>query len=240
MSDAPPVTDPHAGDPVITLRGVTRHYVGRVETVRAITDVDLLLHAGTLTALVGPSGSGKTTLINLIVGWEHPDSGEITTASRHGWTDVAVVPQGLGLIDDLTLAENIALPIRIARRTRSRNAKKHGTDDQSPLALLMARLGLGGLGARLPQEISLGEQQRGAVARAVIGRPRLLVADEPTAHQDEANADLVFSMLQQAARAGSAVLVATHEVRLLEQVDRIITINNGTIEHRSTGNSETV
>ena len=225
MSETPSAADAAVSDPVITLERVTRHYVGRVETVRAITDVDLVLRSGTLTALVGPSGSGKTTLINLMVGWEEPDSGEITITktsqtSGHGWADVAVVPQGLGLIDDLTLAENIALPIRIAKG-----------DVASPSSL-MARLGLEELGARLPNEISLGEQQRGAVARAVVGRPRLLVADEPTAHQDEANVDLVFSMLEQAAQAGSAVLVATHEVRLLERVDRIVRIDNGTISQQ--------
>lgn len=211
-----------ASAPVISLRNVTRHYVGRVETVRAVTDVDLVLHARTLTALVGPSGSGKTTLINLMVGWEAPDSGEITITkgsrpSRPNWADVAVVPQGIGLIDDLTLAENIALPTRITK------------GDPALPSSLMARLGLEELGARLPHEISLGEQQRGAVARAVVGRPRLLVADEPTAHQDEANADLVFSMLEQAAKAGAAVLVATHEVRLLERVDRIVRIDNGSV-----------
>lgn len=230
MSDAPVMNGQKTSDSVVELRDVTRHYKGRVETVRAVTDADLTLHAGTVTALVGPSGSGKTTLINLIVGWELPDRGEITMKSSKGWDNIAVVPQGLGLIEDLTLAENIGLPIRIAGRQR--RAGKPATADEWSTSTIMAELGLGELGSRLPREVSLGEQQRGAVARAVIGRPRLLVADEPTAHQDEANADLVFSVLEQAALAGSAVLLATHEVRLLERVDRIVEIHSGTIVHR--------
>lgn len=210
-------TAPTIDSPVLQLVSVSRHFRSRAETVRAVSDADLELSAGSLTALVGPSGSGKTTLINLIVGWEKPDSGEIIVSRSGGWNDLAVVPQGLGLIDDLTIIENIGLPTRLG-------SGGAGTVDD-----LMAQLGLEELGRRLPSEVSLGEQQRTALARAVIGRPRLLVADEPTAHQDEANSDRVLAILQRAAAEGSAVLVATHETRLLERVDRVVAMESGSI-----------
>lgn len=220
MTTTPPTTTPPVdNDPVVRLRGVSRHYRGRVETVRAVSDVDLELSAGSLTALVGPSGSGKTTLINMIVGWETPDRGEVVVARRADWDDIAVVPQGLGLIDDLTIAENVVLPIRL------------GAHGDASVDDLMVELGLDHLGHRLPSEVSLGEQQRASLARAVVGQPRLLVADEPTAHQDEANADRVFSLLRRAAASSSAVLIATHETRFLAQFDRIVTMDGGsTIE----------
>lgn len=203
--------------PALELRSVTRHYQGRVETVRAVTDANLVLHGGSLTALIGPSGSGKTTLVNLIVGWEEPDSGEVLMPSRSNWSDLAVVPQGIGLIEDLTIRENIDLPLRL------------GTPGQATAAELMEQLGLSELSDRRPYEISLGEQQRAAIARSMVGQPRVLVADEPTAHQDEANADRIFSMLQRAAAAGSAVIIATHETRLLERADRVIRMEHGSL-----------
>lgn len=218
---SPTTASPTTGDPALRLRSVSRHFKGRVETVRAVTDADLELTAGTVTALVGPSGSGKTTLINLIVGWEKADAGEVVVARGGGWNDIAIVPQGLGLLDDLTIAENIELPIRLG--------SSGGVAGVEAVADLMTQLGLEELGRRLPSEVSLGEQQRAALARAVIGTPRLLIADEPTAHQDEANSNRVFAILQRAAHHGSAVLVATHEIRLLEQVDRVVTMENGSI-----------
>jgi putative ABC transport system ATP-binding protein len=90
-------------------------------------------------------------------------------------------------------------------------------------------MGLTELADRRPDEVSLGEQQRAAIARAVVGQPRILVADEPTAHQDEANADRIFSMLELVASTGSAVIVATHETRLLARADRVIRMENGSL-----------
>ena len=221
IGDHPPVNgqDDRASpdSPALELRSVTRHYEGRVETVRAVTDANLILHGGSLTALIGPSGSGKTTLVNLIVGWETPDGGKIVTPSRSDWADIPVVPQGIGLIDDLTIRENIDLPLRL------------GSPGNTTTEELMRQLGLSDVADRRPDEVSLGEQQRAAVARATVGRPRILVADEPTAHQDEVNADRIFSMLERAAVAGSAVIVATHETRLVEQADRVIRMEDGSL-----------
>ncbi len=205
---------------VIRLDGVRRtHGRGRA-TVRAVDGVSLELDAGRITALVGPSGSGKTTVLNLLIGWDRPDSG---TVWRHDtvddtWAGVAVVPQGLGLVPDLTLRENIELPVRLGNRRRYATAQ------------LTDHLGLDHLLARHPDEVSLGEQQRAAVARAVICHPTVVIADEPTAHQDEANADRIMAVLAAAAHDGAAVVVATHELRLLDRADRVLRLVDGRLD----------
>ena len=204
---------------LITLDSVHRRYRLRAETVHAVNDVSLSLRSGTVTGLVGPSGSGKTTLINLVLGWEQPDEGTITRdpTITDDWHSIAVIPQALGLLAELSLSENVGLPARLGN-----------PEDQTPHALLAA-LGLDGLDDRLPDEASLGEQQRTAVARALATDPRVLVADEPTSHQDEANVDIVAQMLRQAAVEGAAVFMATHDDRLLMIADAVHHIENGSI-----------
>lgn len=203
--------------PLVRLEGVHRRYRLRAETIHAVDDVSLTLRHGTIVGLVGPSGSGKTTLINLIVGWEQPDEGVVLRDASIGgdWSSLAVVPQTLGLIPELTLAENVGLPARLGNR-----------QVRSP-SDLMADIGLDGLAMRLPDEASLGEQQRTAVVRALVAAPAVLVADEPTSHQDEANALNVARMLRDAADTGSAVLIATHDERILAGVDEVIRIVDG-------------
>jgi ABC-type lipoprotein export system ATPase subunit len=204
---------------LITLDAVHRRYRLKVETIRAVNGISLSLRSGVVTGLVGPSGSGKTTLINLVIGWEQPDGGTVARDPDmvDDWRSIAVVPQALGLLAELSLAENIGLPARLGN-----------PEDRTPAALLLA-LGLDELGDRMPHEASLGEQQRTAVARALATDPRVLVADEPTSHQDEANVAIVANMLRQAADDGAAVLVATHDDRLLEIADEVHHIENGSI-----------
>ena len=203
--------------PLIRLEGVHKRYRLRAETVHAVAGISLSLDAGTVTGLVGPSGSGKSTLISLIVGWERPDDGVVLRDASilDDWASIAVVPQELGLLPELSLEENIGLPLRI-----DRNLSAHRPD-------LLDRLNLAGLATRLPEETSLGEQQRTAVARAAIATPRVLVADEPTSHQDEDHALDVAALLHETAADGSAVLIATHDERVLAGVDRVVRIQDG-------------
>jgi putative ABC transport system ATP-binding protein len=119
------------------------------------------------------------------------------------------------LIDELTVAENVELPARL--RDASRTAA----------GVLLGRLGLDHLARRFPREISLGEQQRSAIARALVTAPRVLLADEPTAHQDVASARLVFHALRERVAAGGCVAVATHDTRLLEHADRVVEMEDG-------------
>ncbi len=208
---------------IVHLEHVSKSFRSRAETVHAVADFTLEIRAGELAALVGPSGSGKSTLINLIIGWEYPDSGSIMRHRELGddWASVGVVPQGLGLLPELTIKENIELPTVLG------NSERHDPSQ------LRERLALRDVLNQLPEHVSLGEQQRAAVARALVSQPRLLIVDEPTAHQDEANTMLVAEMLREAAHAGSAVLIATHDVRVLAAADQVVEILDGRLQGRT-------
>lgn len=203
---------------VVRLDGVTRRYRRGREVVTAVDDVTLELAAGSMTALVGPSGSGKTTLLNLIVGGDDPDAGVVTgTPATPDWSLLAIVPQTLGLLPELTMGENVGLPLRL------------GADGASDVGEVMELLGIDTLADRPPEEASLGEQQRAAVARAIITSPALLVADEPTSHQDEANAQRVIEALATLSSSGSCVFLATHDQRTLDRCGRVIHISDGAL-----------
>jgi putative ABC transport system ATP-binding protein len=196
--------------------------------VHALQGADLSLATGEIVALVGPSGSGKTTLLNVLCGWEHPDRGEITwadgsvvAAEDRPWSDIAIVPQSLGLIEELSIRENVELATRLAG----------GEDRSKRVDGLLKGFGLDALADREPQEVSLGEQQRCALSRALVLRPRLLLADEPTGHQDEAWARGIFRALRLAAREGTCCLVATHSTEVVKLVDRVVGIRDGQIAH---------
>lgn len=204
-------------------RAVKRYRRGP-EVVEAVADVSLSLAEGELVALVGPSGSGKTTLLNLLAGWEEPDDGTVvwddlptSVAGGLSWTDVAMLPQRHGLAEELTVAQNVALPLVLA----GRDAELDGVD------ALLAELGLAAFADRTPSETSLGEQQRTALARALSARPRLLLTDEPTGHQDEAWVEVVLALLRRACAAGTTVVMATHDTDLLESADRVLRMSDG-------------
>jgi putative ABC transport system ATP-binding protein len=196
------------------------------ESVHALDGVDLRVAAGELVALVGPSGSGKSTLLALLCGWETADSGTLAYAgaladrppSTLGWPELALVPQALGLVPDLSLADNVLL----AARLRGELAAARERADQ-----LLADFGLAHLADRYPHQASLGEQQRVAVARALLLRPAVLLADEPTAHQDRGHADALLDALIAQAREGSAVLVATHDEIAWSRADRVLSMRDG-------------
>ena len=204
---------------LVRLSDVTRRFVTPAEVVTAVDAVTLTIGEGELVGLAGPSGSGKTTLLHLILGFDRPDAGSVVCdlGSEKGWAGIAFVPQELGLLPELTARENVELPARIGRRP--------GKDSGD----IMSTLGLSALVDRSPMQLSLGEQQRVAVARAVMPGPSLLVADEPTAHQDEPNADRIMGLLTEVAAADGAVLVATHDDRVLARVDRVVRITDGRV-----------
>ena len=187
------------------------------------------MHSGEVVGLVGPSGSGKTTLLNLLCGWEHADSGDIgwqdngdTPAERRRWVDLAILPQSLGLVEELSVKENIELPIRLSRRASNGAAARAGE--------LIEALGLSRFADRPPAEISLGEQQRTALARALVLTPRLLLADEPTGHQDAQWGRGVFGVIREAAESGTCCLVATHNREAARYLDRMLSIQDGRVQ----------
>ncbi|NND74230.1 MAG: ATP-binding cassette domain-containing protein [Ilumatobacter sp.] len=203
---------------IVRLAGVTKRYRRGREVVTAVDDVSLDLPPGSMIALVGPSGSGKTTLLNLICGGDEPDDGTIEgPLDTADWSQLAIVPQTIGLLPELTMGENVGMPIRL------------GAPAATDVAEVMERLGIGALADRPPEETSLGEQQRAAVARALVTAPGLLIADEPTSHQDEANTDRVGEALADVVVSGSCVLVATHDSRLLARCDLVFHMRDGVV-----------
>jgi putative ABC transport system ATP-binding protein len=194
------------------------------DQVHAVDHVSFAVHEGEMVGLVGRSGSGKTTLLNLVAGWEHADAGAIERpgdSTVPAWEDLAVVPQRLGLIDELTVRENVAYPARLL-----------GTLDEHSerIDALLQELGLAHLAERRPFETSVGEQQRTAIVRALLLRPRLLVADEPTGHQDRGWTEKVFAALRSHCDEGTACLVATHDETSRRFLNRALAIRDGRID----------
>jgi len=201
----------------LVVDGVRKGFGGRW----VLDGVGLTVAAGEVVAVAGRSGSGKTTLLTIAAGWERPDAGTVTVVGRPpadgvAWHEVALLPQSLGLLDELTVAENVALPLRLG-----------GTAVAGDPDALMARLGIAHLAGRYPAEASLGEQQRAALARAAVSGPRLLLADEPTAHQNQGRANDVVAVLRDLAAAGTACLLATHDAATLAAADRILHLDAG-------------
>jgi ABC-type lipoprotein export system ATPase subunit len=216
-------------NPLLTVRNVTKRFRRGPEVVSAVDDVSFSLAPGRLTVLQGPSGSGKTTLLDVVLGWTAPDEGVVEgMPDPRDWKALAVVPQRLGLIDSLTLGENVELPIRSIRHRASDRATVRRVSSAVAMAE-MAALGMGHLFDRYPHESSLGEQQRAACARAVVAMPRMLVADEPTSHQDERSAHRIVDRLLAAVADGCGVLVATHDRRIVDVADDVLNLHDGAL-----------
>jgi len=218
-------------EPLLEARGLDKTYARGAERVHALRGVDLALYPGELVALVGPSGSGKSSLLGLLAGWEPSDAGELTWApggaagGAPGWSELATVPQALGLLEDLTVRENVALPVRLGLGRR--RAAEGRTEE------LLGLFGLAELADRSPSETSLGQQQRAAVARALVLTPQLVLADEPSAHQDAAWVHDVFAALRQVVHdRGAACLVATHDPDALKFADRVLNLADGQLTER--------
>ncbi len=210
------------GDTVVEVRGVDKSFADAAGARPVLAGVDLTVDRHEIVAVAGRSGSGKTTLLTIIAGWEQPDAGTIrllggeTDPDRCSWSEVAILPQSLGLLDELTVTENIGLPLRLDDVPRPGDA-----DD------LMAHLGIEHLANRFPSEISLGEQQRAALARAAIVRPLVLLADEPISHQNEAWARAMMLVLESLADTGTACLLATHNEIAFGAARRVLELREG-------------
>jgi ABC-type lipoprotein export system ATPase subunit len=209
-------------EPLIDVVDLVKSYRRGDEVVHALDGVTLSLPAGRLVGLVGRSGSGKTTLLNVIGGWEEPDRGRVTwsdgkpVGDRPTWAEVAMLPQRFGLLDELSIRANVEYPARLAGRI-----------DEERVDDLLDRLGLTELQDRQPRETSVGEQQRTALARALVLSPRVVLADEPTGHQDTTWARAVLQALRRAAAEGTCCLVATHDEEEAQDFDRVLAMADG-------------
>lgn len=216
-------------DAVLEASGLSKSFRRGPEEIHALTGAELRVASGEVVALVGPSGSGKTTLLSVLAGWEAPDEGRISWLGKAvarpqdlRWDEMAIVPQTLGLVEEMTVRENVELPVRLSP------SPSEGLRERPER--LLAAFGLSGLADRLPSEISLGEQQRSALARALVLAPRLLMADEPTGHQDVVWTRGVLRALVAAASEGTACLIATHHRAIVRYADRVLSIRDGRLE----------
>lgn len=227
------VTVTPAGGYALAVRGVRRRYVtpGGV-SITALDGVDLDLDAGSVTALTGPSGSGKSTLLHLIGGMDRPDAGtiaadgsQLTSLSRSGLVGfrrtVGFVFQHFALLSALTARDNVMLPVLPYKVDFDR----HTRADQ-----LLREVGLGGRENSLPSQLSGGQRQRVAVARALMGTPRLLIADEPTGNLDSSTGtEIIELLLEVRAERGLTIILGTHDEALAARCDRIVHLRDGYI-----------
>jgi putative ABC transport system ATP-binding protein len=231
MNDTMPTLETR---PAISCRGVVKELGRGKSRTRVLHGVDLDIHCGQLTLLVGPSGCGKTTLISNIAGIHKPEAGSIdlfgtdisklgrSKLTRFRGVHVGLVLQQFHLFPALTAAENVAVPL-LALGRGAGPAYARATD-------LLAALGLGAHAGKLPARLSVGEQQRVAVARAIAHEPRLIICDEPTAALDATSGRLVMQLLRDVGIAPDrAVLVVTHDHRIFPFADRIVHMDDGRI-----------
>ena len=201
------------------------------QTLSIIKDVDIYVNAGEFVVIMGKSGSGKSTLLGLLAALDYPDSGTVSLAGQMlssldedalaviRQQDMGFVFQSFHLLPTLTVAENIAFPLDIARRANPARVDE-----------LIDAVDLGHRRHSLPNQLSGGEQQRTAVARALVSHPKIVFADEPTGNLDEQNADQVMQLLLDLRQqVGSALVVVTHDPALAEMADRVITMHDGRI-----------
>ena len=219
----------------VTAEDITKDYISQgrgTNRFAAVSGVSLTLESGSLDVVIGRSGSGKTTLLNMLAGLLSPSSGRVLldgrdiyglddkTLSRLRCESFGVVPQGQSAIRTLTVEENILLPFMLY---------KEKGDSEYALEL-MKRLGIAELASVKPSELSGGELRRMSIARAVIRRPGVIFADEPTGDLDDENTALVFDFLKQLAGEGSAVMVVSHENEALKYADRVMKMSAGRLE----------
>ena len=215
---------------LLRLEGVRKGFRRGREEVLALDGVDLGLEAGGFTALVGPSGSGKSTLLHLAGGLDKPDAGRILLEDRDLSTlsageraqlrrrHVGFVFQFFHLIPTLTVSENVELPLVLDNVRRSNGR----------VGELLERVGLSHRRDHVPGELSGGEMQRAAIARALVARPRLLLADEPTGNLDSATGSEILDVLcDQVVEEGTALLMVTHDVGAAARAKHVLHLRDG-------------
>jgi lipoprotein-releasing system ATP-binding protein len=216
----------------VDVQGLNKVYQLGAQRIHVLRDLELLVYHGEMVAIVGASGVGKSTLLHLLGGLDRADSGRILVAD----TDLRALDDGAlvqfrnrnvgfvfqfhHLLPEFTAVENVEMPMRIARQNGA-DARRRATD-------LLDRVGLGDRVSHRPSEMSGGEQQRVAVARALTMKPALLLADEPTGDLDESTADSLHGLLKDMhAEQGLTSVIATHNPRLAAACDRVLRLERG-------------
>jgi ABC transporter related len=214
--------------------GLGRRYGSGQTAVEALAGVDIEVRAGRLTVVRGPSGSGKTTLLNLLGGLDRPTSGrvllgddvlselseaELAAARRDR---IGYVFQNFGLIPVLSAAENVEVPLRLRRMERGQRDER--------VTEVLELVGLIRHAGQRPGELSGGQQQRVGVARALVARPEVLIADEPTGQLDSETAERIMDLILEVTRIrGTATVVATHDPLLISRADEVLELRDGRV-----------
>jgi putative ABC transport system ATP-binding protein len=218
---------------VVRLEGVSKVYQRGASTIRAVQGVSLEVAKGEFLAVMGPSGSGKSTLLNLIGGLDRPTEGDVILDGRstRGFTEsdwtrlrrerIGIVFQFFNLLPGLTARENVALPLLL----------RGDPDPENRVEECLAAVGLAHRGEHRPSELSGGEQQRVAVARALVHQPALLLADEPTGNLDSKVGREIVQLIKTLARqGGQTVVLATHSRSAAAEADRILLMRDGSVD----------
>jgi putative ABC transport system ATP-binding protein len=224
--------DAPATGPVVSAQDVTRRYGSGETAVDALRGVSLDVPKGQLTAVMGPSGSGKSTLMHILAGLDRPTSGEVTiegtAISKLNDTDltklrrrhIGFIFQFFNLLPMLSAEENVLLPISIA----GEKADQEWADE------LMERIGLSDRRTHRPSELSGGQQQRVAIGRALVTRPTIVFADEPTGNLDSKTSEEILTLLRDSVDAyGQTTVMVTHDARAAAIADRVLFLNDGLI-----------
>ncbi|MDU3533342.1 MAG: ABC transporter ATP-binding protein, partial [Alloscardovia omnicolens] len=224
---------PEVKSPVVSLSDVTKIY-GRGDTrVRALKGIDLVINKGEFTSIMGPSGSGKSTMLHVIAGLDNPTKGvvtvdgiDITHLKDKELTElrrsrIGFIFQSFNLVPTLNVEDNILLPMQLSNQKI----------DKEWMSRVVQVLGLSDRLKHRPSELSGGQQQRVAVARALVARPAIVVADEPTGNLDSKTSDEVLSILRQAVdEFGQSVIMVTHNPAVASVSDRVIVVSDGFIK----------
>ena len=216
---------------MIDARGIVRTYSSGAEAVHALRGVDLSVQSGEFLAITGPSGSGKSTLLHVIGGLDRPDEGSVVLQGRDmsSLSDeelalvrrrhLGFVLQFFNLLPTLTAAENVAFPLLLDGDSAALDRARGALDS----------VGLSDRAGHRPSQLSGGEQQRAALARALVTKPAVVLADEPTGNLDSATGEGILELLRATADDGQTIVMVTHDTRTADYADRVVRLADGRI-----------
>jgi putative ABC transport system ATP-binding protein len=230
------------GQALINLEGLTKvFYTDEVET-HALSGIHLTIDRGEYVAIAGPSGCGKSTLLSILGLLDSPTEGsyqlngrpvqdlDFGERARIRNREIGFIFQSFNLIGDLTVYENVELPLTY-RGMRAAERRERVTK-------ALERVGMGHRAKHLPSQLSGGQQQRVAVARALVGEPSILLADEPTGNLDSRNGEAVMQLMRELHRAGSTICMVTHDARFARHADRAVHLFDGRVVEESSEGAE--